>query len=110
MLEAPLKLSNDSATADDVYKLLKDKQCMLWVTDEMALVLRAEGKALFAWLVAGENMDNWLEEVMNAATRYAREFGYTHFKATVRPGMGRRLKRHGWTTAAEIMRREIWTA
>lgn len=108
MLERPLTFANDGTTIGDVYEQLKSRQSMLWTasTDKtvMALVLTNENNWLYAWLIGGSGIDDWLGELLRHMKRYAREFGYRGLKTVTRPGLARRLRKEGWKTEAEIIR------
>ena len=111
-LIAPLSYADDGTTLKEIRESLEKREAMLWVGHNgsdhvVTMVLAIENGALFAWLVAGERMDEWIDEVMAAMRRYAREFKLTHIKSVVRPGLARKLRKKGWRTTAEIVKAKI---
>jgi len=105
-----LEIGDDGTTLDEVRQQINDRRSMLWVgyigdTHKMSIVLTIENTALYAWLMGGEDMDDWIDPLVAAMRRYAREKGLTHLKAVTRPGLAKTLK--GWRTTATIIRAEI---
>ncbi len=60
------------------------------------------GKSLFIELLAGSQLDTWLDEVEPLLKEYARQIGATTIEASCRPGLAKKLK--NWRQVAILMR------
>lgn len=60
------------------------------------------GKVLFIELMAGEQLDRWLEIVEPLLKEYAAQIGASTIEALCRPGLVKKLTR--WRSAATLMR------
>lgn len=59
-------------------------------------------KVLFIELLAGERLDEWLEEIEPLLKKYAAQIGATTIEALCRPGLVKKLSR--WRNVATLMR------
>ena len=112
MLIPALEIADDGTSLEEVHEQITTQKSMLWIARVdrrwvMSFVLSIENGALYAWLIGGELMDEWLDDVIVAMKRYAKESGLTHLKSVVRPGLGKKLRAKGWKTTAEIIRTEL---
>lgn len=60
------------------------------------------GKVVFIEMLAGERMNEWLDEIESLVKRYATEVGATTIEASCRPGLVKKLTR--WQPIATLMR------
>lgn len=60
------------------------------------------GKKIFIEMLAGERLDEWLEEIERLVKEYATEIGATTIEASCRPGLVKKLTR--WQPVATLMR------
>lgn len=130
MLIEPLSRIDDDETLDDVRASIKNGDSMLWIWLDgqgdldghpkglaiakndlgkrqkvmMALVLRVHHSWLHAWLVAGEQMDLWLEPVVGEMRKHAETLGLRGCQAVARPGLAKALRQRGWRSIAELVR------
>ena len=112
MLMPAIVIGDDGTTLEEVHDQIMTQKSMLWIAhvDErwvMSFVLTVENGALYAWLIGGELMSEWLDDVIVAMKRYAKESGLTHLKSVARPGLAKKLRSKGWKTTAEIIRTEL---
>jgi hypothetical protein len=67
--------------------------------------------SLFVWMAWKEPSDrtNVVAAMDEHITQVARERGLRHLEAlTARPGLGRRMRRHGWEVAMEVVRKDLY--
>lgn len=97
-------------TLADVREGVEDGRYLLWVVTDpavrAAVVLHPDerAEAVTVWLMAGDGMDEWLDDLIAALTRYAADIGYSALQAVVRPGLSKVLNARGWKTSHVIMR------
>jgi len=107
-LAAALEHADDGTTLDEIKQQILDGRSMLWMYGEqMSIVLSVENNRLYAWLIGGHSLDEWIDELIAAMRRYAKEHGMDGLQAVARPGLARKLRRKGWKTTAEIIRTEL---
>lgn len=92
------------------YDAVKDGRMSMWVSHEgqdvvaggLLSVTEYPGeKVLFIELLAGRDLDKWLETVEPLLKQYKQQVGATTIEALCRPGLTRKLK--GWTVKAALM-------
>ena len=107
-LAAALEHADDGTTLDEIKQQILDGRSMLWeYGDKMSVVLSVENNRLYAWLIGGRDLDEWIDELIEAMKRYAKESGMSGLQAVTRPGLARKLRRKGWVTQAEMIRMDI---
>jgi hypothetical protein len=92
------------------YESVKDGLMSMWISSDGDKVV-AGGilsvhqypmeRVLFIELLAGCNMDKWLEEVEPLLRQYQQQVGATTIEALCRPGLTRKLK--GWSLKSALM-------
>ena len=90
-------------TLEDVRRLLDDEKAMLWhvrrgddVAASVVCYPDRRGGCVHIWLMGGEDMEVWIDTLIQTLRRYARDEGLSALQAEVRPGLGRVLNRKGW--------------
>lgn len=86
---------------------------LLWVvmSDRLraAVVLYPDpqSRAVEVWLMGGDGMDEWLDPLIEALSRYAGDLGYNALQAVVRPGLSKTLKGRDWKATHVVMRKTL---
>jgi hypothetical protein len=92
------------------YDAVNDGRMSMWVSHEGAEIVAGgifavheypREKVLFIELLAGRDLDKWLETVEPLLKQYKEQVGATTIEALCRPGLTRKLK--GWTVKAALM-------
>lgn len=106
LLVPALDIADDGTTLRDVREAVESGRAMLWLLDDLSMVavMSDQNGYLYAWLLGGHDMDSWIDMLISAMLRYARQFEMKGLKAVTRPGLGRVLRKRGWKVTAEIVR------
>lgn len=118
ILKRATDLSHGETTTNIAYqKILNGHTLLLTVVDEGEIIacVTAEVrtfdsglKALFLPLVAGDDMDGWIEQIYNISILLAKEHGCGEVRGIcVRKGWSRKLKPLGWEDCHTVMRYKI---
>lgn len=91
---------------------LKAGNMVLWVsykgeTLEAGMVFEVNEfpakKVVFVVMLAGERMDDWVEDMEKAILQYCENVGADCIEASCRPGLAKRLEKRGWKRKAVIL-------
>ena len=112
LLSDALARSREGYTLGEVREQLEDGRGMLWLVRDGdgalvgALVAYIHGRrnTLVVWLMAGRDFEDWRGEVQSLLARYAAEQQLQGVEAWVRPGLARKLSRHGWREQQRLVR------
>jgi hypothetical protein len=92
------------------YEAVRDGRMSMWVSHEtnevvaggiLSITEYPGEKVIFIELLAGRDLDRWLETVEPLLKQYKQQVGATTIEALCRPGLTRKLK--GWTVKAALM-------
>ena len=106
------EIERQGITVTEVIDELLTNTAQLWVLrrggDPYAVgVSRLEqtskGLMVRAWLLAGEQMEDWLGDLILTVARKASEVGAVGFRLEGRPGWGPTLRKRGFKTQAVVM-------
>jgi hypothetical protein len=102
-------------TLEDVRRMLDDEKALLWqvrrgdsVAASVVCYPDQRGDCVHIWLMGGEEMEGWIDALIKALRRYARDEKLSALQAEVRPGLGRVLNRRGWQIETTCVRVPVW--
>lgn len=111
ILELALARSDEGTSIGDVKAGIETATLFLWIVGDLSacVVGRIDQRknALSCWLLAGSGLEEWYDDLMAAAARYARDLGLSRIEACVRPGFQRVLSRKGWRTVHHRMAMDL---
>lgn len=101
-------------TLESVLEDLKAQRSLLWVLQTDGAIRAAavcypdrKASAVHVWLLGGDDMDEWLDSLIAALERYARDEGLEAIQAGVRMGLARVLNRRGWDMEYTMVRKTL---
>ncbi len=116
MVEEAAEYSNGRFTAVDVYVDCLRGQQSMWVAydDEgikgcctVRIVQYPNLKACLLDVIAGDNVDQWLEEGFNVISKYARAKGCIKMEGNGRPGWEPRIRKLGWKRSSVLFEYDL---
>ena len=115
LLADAVEASGGRESLETIFHRVITEECQLWIIfgEEdrpiTALVTRIENYSLKRMLnflfIGGAEMGDWLEDLLYATERFAREHGCEGFELVGRPGWKKVLKKLGWTTTFMVCER-----
>lgn len=116
MVEEAAKYSGGRFTAVDVYiDCLSGSQSM-WIAYEdgeikgcctVKIVNYPNLKSCLLDVIAGNNVDEWLEDGFKVISRYARHHGCTKMEGNGRPGWEPRIRKLGWKRSSVLFEYDL---
>jgi hypothetical protein len=109
-------LAHADTPAPELIDLLLANMAQLWVLrkggDPIAAAVTElrpspRGVVVHGMLLAGENMDDWIDDALACVKRHARDVGAIGIEIIGRDGWERLLTRKGWKRSAVTMRLEL---
>lgn len=103
--------AGENYTEEYYYHSVKSGAMQMWVSHEGETIRGAgiisthntpKGSVVFIEILAGEKLDEWLDEVEPLLKQYARQIGATTIEALCRPGLVKKLNK--WRPVATLMR------
>lgn len=102
----------DSMHASEMLPDLMSGLSQLWVAHDGptlygGVVLSVQGtrkKKVWIEMLAGRDLPSWIDDIQSALAEFSRIVGAEYLEASCRPGLAKKLARHGWREQAKIMR------
>jgi hypothetical protein len=114
--EAALAHGGDLLNLDDVKQGVADREMQLWVIHEWrdlkavcvtSINVWPRAKVLTAIIVGGEEMDKWVEPLVDLLVRYGRAEGCKTVDAHGRRGWTKTLRSLGWRDSIVTFSKEV---
>ena len=110
MIKSALALLNGRYSSVDIFIAIKSGEQTLWVAfDEdkkvkgcctVEIVQYPGMKCCNINVIAGEGVNDWLEDSFKLISKYAKEYGCERMEGMGRPGWIKPLKKLGWVSTA----------
>lgn len=111
LIQKALDHSCGELAIQDVYRKLQDGHMGLIMNDKMACVVEfmdyPQITALRVVALGGEDMDEWLEELLDILYKWAKENGHSRVEHMGRKGWVKTLQKYGYEPRYVFMTREI---
>lgn len=88
------------------------RQMQLWVVPEKAAMITQvlvypQHKVLLVPILAGDDMDEWLPDIVETLEHFAKHMGCKYIEERGRPGWGKVLDKYGFKKAFVTLRKEV---
>ncbi len=100
-------------TLDDILLELHDEQAQLWVVEDFEavivtkLLVRPRQKALWVWYVAGDNVGQWIGDLITLLEAFAKHHGCDYLEFSGRKGWAKYCKPNGYRVVLTTFRKDL---
>ncbi len=99
-------------STEDILTKLQTRQMQLWVVPEKAamvtqVLVYPQHKVLLVPILAGDDMDEWLPDIVETLVFFAKHMGCKYIEERGRPGWGKVLDKDGFRKAFVTLRKEV---